>query len=50
MNAIESARKKYGGKTVESYEGVKDAARKAMSEYKKNTLKDKYFSKAIKVE
>lgn len=46
LTVIENARKHYGDNTVESYEAAKEAAKKYMSEYKKNVLKSQYLPKA----
>ena len=47
LTVIENARRHYGGSTVESYEAAKEAAKKYMSDYKKNVLKEQYLSKAV---
>jgi hypothetical protein len=44
---IDNARKGCAGNSVESYEEAKQAAKDAMSEFKKTILKDRYFNKAI---
>lgn len=49
LKTIENARKQYGDNSLEGYAKAKEAAKDYMSKYKKG-LKDKYLSKATKVE
>ena len=50
LSELEKARSKHSGGTAEAYEEAKREAREFMSEYKKTTLKEKYFNRATKIE